>query len=52
VDKQGARQGLWLAARGPYLVEVRITYAEADEEPVLRAVGEIGRAAQEIAATP
>lgn len=48
VDKDGARQGLWLAARGPWLVEVRLTYAEADEEAALRAIGEIARAAAEI----
>lgn len=48
LDRKSAGQGLWMTRRGPYLVEVRATFAPQDQSAVERAVGTLARQAAEI----
>jgi hypothetical protein len=52
LDRDGAGQGLWMAQRGPYLVEARVTFQPTDEPVMREAVAEIARATAEIAEAP
>lgn len=48
-DRKGAGQGLWMARRGPYLIEARATFALQDQGAIERAVASIARQAAEVA---